>query len=703
MAERWWEIALGSFGRPPDAVANGAIVVALVLATLAALGRGRSLLGLGPEPLARRPFLFGAAFAAALLSLLYVAVYLRGGPRIIDATTYFLQGRALSEGSFSWEVLEPSASFRGRFLLFRAEQGTMGGIFPPGYPLLLALGFGLGAPMVVGPVLAGALVVATYRLSRALASEAGLGADVEPVARAAALLSVTCAALRYHTADTMAHGAAALGVAIAVERAVRTRLGPERTTSAVFTCGLALGYVAATRPVSALAPAFVVILLVREPRRVAWLCAGVLPGLLLLAIAQHAVTGEWWASSQRAYYALADGPPDCFRWGFGAGTGCVHEHGEFVAARMPSGYGAVEALGTTLRRFKMHALDVANFEPLALLSLAPLLRTRTRSIACVTALVPLQALAYAPFYFDGNYPGGGARLFADILPAEHALMAMATALFVRSPRVPSAVHGLLALSLVGFGVHGIFDHRRLAARDGGRPMFEPDVVTRSGVREGLVFVDTDHGFALGHDPEARPGRGVVVGRLRNDAHDWVLYDALERPPSYLYRFVMGLDGVATPELSPWTPPDPGAALRFDAEADWPVLAQAGGFAVPAWTHDCASGSQVLALTPSEADAPATATLSIPVREAGRYSLKPRITHGVRVPFARSFPSAKPPEGVLAVEGLPEARWRWTEIPGGDCQDLFERDVDLVPPVVRLRLEARNGPVALDAVTLQKLP
>jgi len=30
-------------------------------------------------------------------------------------------------------------------------------------------------------------------------------------------------------------------------------------------------------------------------------------------------------------------------------------------------------------------------------------------------------LAYVPFYFDGSYPGGGARLFADVLPLEHVL------------------------------------------------------------------------------------------------------------------------------------------------------------------------------------------------------------------------------------------------------------------------------------------
>ena len=41
----------------------------------------------------------------------------------------------------TWEIPDVSASFRGRFLLFNEATGRVGGIFPPGYPLVLALGF----------------------------------------------------------------------------------------------------------------------------------------------------------------------------------------------------------------------------------------------------------------------------------------------------------------------------------------------------------------------------------------------------------------------------------------------------------------------------------------------------------------------------------------------------------------------------------
>ena len=45
-----------------------------------------------------------AALCAAALSAGYVVYYLRGAPRIIDATAYWLQARALAEGWLSWPL-----------------------------------------------------------------------------------------------------------------------------------------------------------------------------------------------------------------------------------------------------------------------------------------------------------------------------------------------------------------------------------------------------------------------------------------------------------------------------------------------------------------------------------------------------------------------------------------------------------------------
>jgi len=739
---------LGTWSSPPDLPAKVALALAGCFVVLAMFGRGRSLLfGLfeGDHPevqrMERRRFLAVLGLIAGLVSIAYIAIYLRGGPRIIDATTYFLQGRALSHGDLSWTPLDPSASFRGRFLFYRdggLGGASLGGIFPPGYPLLLAFGFMLGAPMIVGPLLALGLVVATYHLARTLAEDT-LPELAEPIGRAAAFLSLLCAALGYHTADTMSHGAAALGITLALTCAVRARraqqtrmrLGSlERAAASeqsegrgeALLAGLAVGYVVATRPASALPIALVVGWLLapvvlptgRRSRLLVLVLAGALPGLFLLILSQRAVTGSWLESTQRMYYASSDGPPGCFRWGFGKGTGCVFEHGDFVDARLKDGYGIVAAAGTTLRRLHAHLLDVANLEPLALLVLVPALLRRTgraarSAILPATALVGLQILSYAPFYFDGDYPGGGARFFADVLPVEHALVMIAVAALVtRAPSGNAGLHprrflrgayAVLALAAAGFAVHGSYEHGKLRDRDGGRPMFEPDVLARASLVSGLVFVDTDHGFALGHDPSARPNKRVTVARLRNDDRDRMLFDALDRPPTWLYKVEPPVAPAteSTATLTPWAPPESGTELRFEAEAEWPALSQSNGFAAPAWASECASGNRALVLTP-EPGRRATATITVPVPSAGRWAVEVHTVHGASVPFASSHDGATgAPDGTLSIG---EERWTWRAQDA--CAVLPAKELELSPPHAVVTIEAQNGPIGIDSLSLRKV-
>jgi hypothetical protein len=683
------EALLGTWGRPPDALAKLALGTAIALVILAISGRGRTLLS--GEEIPRRHFLAFTAFIASLLSLFWIATYLRGGPRIVDATTYFLQGRALSQGELAWALPQdlPSASFRGRFLLH--HDGELGGIFPPGYPLLLAIGFSVGAPMIIGPLLAGGIVVATYFLAHAIAEEVVDPSLVEPVARGAALLSITSAALRYHTADTMSHGATALGITVALTLALRRRAG---------LAGLAVGYVVATRPVSAVPIAIVsAALLARTERKhLLRLALGMLPGVFLLLLSQKSVTGSWLVSTQRAYYAASDGPPNCFRWGFGDGVGCLGEHGEFVQARLAKGYGVVAALGTTLRRLRMHLTDVANLEPLALLVLVPIASSRgrrARPIVSAAAVILLHVLGYAPFYFDGNYPGGGARFFADVLPIEHALVVVGLALLARaSDRVHRrALFGVLGLALAGFAVHAAYDHVKLAERDGGRPMYEPDLLLRANALEGLVYVDSDHGFALGHVPGAKPNDAIVVVRLRGDDRDRIVFDRLDRPPTWLYRRDENGSG---PVLQPWAPPDTSRPFRFEAEAEWPPLHQEGGLVVPVQVDACASNSRALAVAPIPKDGTARATIAVPVPETGLYRVVVRVVRGAVVPHTEGV--IDPKIRGVGVARLNDVRWDWLDEAAG-CSDLADKEIELVSPAATLEIEAIGGLVAVDRVTL----
>lgn len=561
-----------TFGLPREGLAWA--IFALGLATLA-------LAALRAEPIARfaraRPKLVLALLAASatLLSWGYLVHYLRGGPRIIDATSYFLEARALSRGYLAFPVPDPSGSFRGRFLLTPPEATTLAVLFPPGYPALLALGFLVGAPLAVGPLLAALLTWVTYALARELYGK-------QDVALVAATLSVACAALRYHTADTMSHGWAAVLFGL-------TLLGALRGGRATLGSGLALGWLIATRPVTGLvALAFAALLSTRRRRaELVLLGLGMLPGLGLLALHQHAATGSWLGSTQLRYYALADGPPGCFRYGFGAGIGCVFEHGDFVRDRLAGGFGLGAALGTTGRRLWMHFGDVLNAWPLYGLVLWALFVGRGERAVRLSACVVLALIAaYAPFYFDGNYPGGGARFYAEALPLEHALVAWGLSRLGVARFAPGAV-------CVAFGVHASRMHESLRDREGGRPMFEPKLLEAAGVTRGLVYVNTDHGLNLGLVPGARDARsGLVVARLRNDAHDYLLWDGLGRPPAYRYVFSAG-PTPAPPRVEPFVPP---RSSDFEAGAEWPPLEVRRGYAHPDFPGaPCAGGHYGLRL------------------------------------------------------------------------------------------------------------
>jgi hypothetical protein len=581
-----------TFGPTNDGVGLAALAIGLVCLALVFMRVRPYEAAIDRMP--TRWLVFGLAFSAAAISGLYIAHYLRGGPRVIDATAYWLEARMLSAGDFAFAVPEPTSSFRGRFLL-PTPDGRLSVIFPPGYPLLLAAGFLIGVPLLVGPVVAGLLVLATYFTTRTLLGD-------ERVARVAALISMLCATLRYHTADTMSHGLSALLFVVAIGCAAR------KTKSSVLLSGLLLGWLVATRPVTGgVACALLVLILRREIRLFPLLALGGIPGLALFVVHARIATGSWLGSTQLAYYGLSDGPPGCFRYGFGSHVGCRFEHGDFVKEHLANGFGPLEAAWITLDRLALHGIDVANFFPLSLIVPWAMLRFRNEPGVRALALAPLLlVLAYAPFYYPASYPGAGARLLADALPLEHALLAFALVRLRWARFLPAAM-------LLGFALHGVHQHRALAEREGGNPMFVESAV--GDERRGIVYVGTDHGFLLGHDPEANdPRRTLLVARLRGDAHDRVLWERLGRPAAYRYDYDVDR---GTTNVSVYRPSELGD--RFEAEAEWPPLAVVSGWAHPDY-RACLSGGQGLHLRSSPPGTRAMVDVELAAATPGRYEL-----------------------------------------------------------------------------------
>jgi hypothetical protein len=517
----------------------------------------------------------------------------------------------------------------------------------------------------VGPLVAGLLVVATYFTTRTLL-------DDERVARVAALISVLCVVLRYHTADTMSHGLSALLFTLTLGWAAR------KTPGSVALAGLAGGWLVATRPVTGTVAIAVALFSLRpRPALAPLLFVGLLPGIVLVAAHAHAATGSFFASTQLTYYALADGPPGCFHLGFGSSIGCRFEHGDFVKEHLRDGFGPFEASWITLERLALHGIDVSNLFPLSLL--VPWAAVRFRKVPGVQslALAPiLVVLAYSPFYFPGSYPGAGARFFADVLPLEHALLALGLTRLGLVRFAPGAM-------LLGFSLHAVHQHVALAEREGGKPMFSANAL--GDVQRGIVFVQTDHGFMLGHDPTSNDAhRTVVVARGRGDAHDRVLWERLGRPPTYRYDYDVDR---GTTRVSPYRPDE--HILRFEAEAEWPPLLVASGWAHPDF-RECLSGGQGLHLRSAPNAPGARVEIEIVPPKPGRYELAigwladPQAALELEVARARA-----------SLVGARDGR-----AARGGCFEARAFEIDLGGPS-RVSLSASNA-VIIDHLTLTEL-
>ena len=609
-----------------------------------------------------------------------MAFYLRGGPRAHEAATYWLQGRALAHGALSWTAPDPSASFRGHDLLFSAPD-RVAGIFPPGYAVLLAPAFLVGAPMLVGPLLAAAIVTATWLLARELAESAGQDeAGAEGVARVAVGLSVLSAALRYHTADALPYGAAAVAVAMAVACALRARRLQNARLFGV--AGLAVGTLLATHPVSAVTTGAVVAALAfgsrGKGRALGWGVVAVLPGALLLLAANRAALGHTLGSPAAAYASL------------------VEPHG----ARSFSAAAAV-----AVQRLRAHLADVSNLEPLALLALVPLLRRtpgRNGGVAIAALVVAGQlVLALAVPFFSAppeHAPGAGARLLVPVLPIEHALVALALARLVPRALAPAAMV-TFALSLAGFAVHTSNDHEAIAAAGMGRPRYEPDVAREANVSHGLLFFDDDEGFELAFDPGVPASHGIQAVRLRGDDHDRLIYDSLGHPAIHKYVTTDG-SGSGSATVTFWAPPAAGGDVwRFEAESDWPPVAAQGGHATVVEAPGASEG-HALALEPAAGEA--TMTLSLPVprgptpAERKTWMVVPRV-------LQRGGKGAGTLEVVDAPGGPPLASWTWDDASAvPSATELTAQPVELGGDRVRawLVVHARGGSVALDKTTLR---
>ena len=109
-----------------------------------------------------------ALVAAALAAFLSQRVF-EGIPHVSDAVSYAFQGRILASGHLYLPPPPVGEAFAAQNVIVTNDRWCSK--YPPGFPLLLAPGWLLGAPWLVNPFLLGLAVYGVYRLGRALYDE----------------------------------------------------------------------------------------------------------------------------------------------------------------------------------------------------------------------------------------------------------------------------------------------------------------------------------------------------------------------------------------------------------------------------------------------------------------------------------------------------------------------------------------------------
>ncbi len=174
---------------------------------------------------------------ALLLGL--VAVYFSGRcferlPHVEDSIAQLLQGRIFATGHFTAEPFQPREFFSFGFMVDAERWFAQ---YPPGHPLMLALGVLAGVPYLINPLLGALSIVLLYLLLKELEGKsfAGWGAWLLALSPFAIFLS----------SEYMNHSTA---LSAALLGWLGLRKAEKGTQLWLFISGLAFGYCFSTRP-----------------------------------------------------------------------------------------------------------------------------------------------------------------------------------------------------------------------------------------------------------------------------------------------------------------------------------------------------------------------------------------------------------------------------------------------------------------------
>lgn len=395
-----------------------------------------------------------APIALALLGVavarLIARLALADVPHVMDEIAYNFQARMFVDGHLAVPLRLPRPAFA---MWFVDDRVRTFGIFPPGWPAVLAAGVLLRMTVWVNPILHGATTLLAARAAGMLSEEERGG---RAAVLAAALYGLSPQALLL-AATQMSHTLVALTAAAVLVLGLRlTRPAPSPLHAAGL--GLALGMAAVTRPLCAVAlgvaaALFLLLALRRRTLRPAHLVAVAVPAAVLVALlaAYNAhLTGSPLRFPQEVYFdehvPPVDHPifrygPGCNRLGFGPGHGCE---------RLPEGMHTVRHAVSNTEHNLESWFWLAGGLPLAF-ALAPLAfagRRERGARAIVLAVIPTVILLYGLYWYAGTCYG--ARFYHAALPSLLVLAALGLDWIAAGRRRAATV--ILAILLVTNGV-----------------------------------------------------------------------------------------------------------------------------------------------------------------------------------------------------------------------------------------------------------
>ena len=408
-------------------------------------------------------------------------------PHVQDSVAYLFQAKTLALGRLSAPLPPVPEAFEHEFVLMRNDAWF--GKYPPGYPLVLALGVLAGAPWLVSPLAASLTLLLLFWLGRSLYGS--------PTALLAVALLLCSPFFLFLSGSMMSHATGLLLTTLGLLLVIRSV--SSASTWLPLLAGISLGWLTASRQltgVAVTAPALAWLVARRLSSRrslspILWLGLGWTWPVLGLLAYNRALTGDPFRNTYELWWEFD-------RIGFGPSVG-MHE-----------GHDLGRGLQNTLANLTALETDLFGWPTYLTLAFAllPFATGRARAGDWLCASVSLGVMgAYIAYWADGImygpryfYEASGclALLTARGVASAADVTSGRTRSFLRRRSTPASascflllVTGLIAANLAENIPRQVALHRGYNYIDGRRQA----IVRAAGLHQALVLVPTSQPLA----------------------------------------------------------------------------------------------------------------------------------------------------------------------------------------------------------------